>query len=124
MSYVALATDRFEEVVKFYGTSLGFSIVEEWDRPNARGLRFDVGGMRLEILDNQRKEVPLPLGEPADRFQVVIEVEDVEIAMRRIRIEAPSPEVTSWGSRLFQLRDPDGVPVTFLEWVEPTGSGS
>ena len=124
MSYAALATDRFEEVVEFYGTSLGFSIVEEWDRPNARGLRFDLGGMRLEILDNQRKKEPLPLGEPADRFQVVIEVEDVEIAMRRIRIEAPSPETTSWGSRLFQIRDPDGVPVTFLEWVEPTGNGS
>ena len=124
MSYAALATDRFEEVVEFYGTSLGFSIVEEWDRPNARGLRFDLGGMRLEILDNQRKKEPLPLGEPADRFQVVIEVEDVEIAMRRIRIEAPSPETTSWGSRLFQIRDPDGVPVPFLEWVEPTGNGS
>ena len=26
-------------------------------------------------------------------------------------------QTTSWGAKLFQLRDPDGVPVTFLEWV-------
>lgn len=121
MSYVALATDRFDDVVRFYGSGLGFSVVDEWDRPNARGLRFDVGGMRLEILDNGRERRPLRLGEPADRFHVVIEVDDIEAARRRIQVEVPSPQTTSWGARLFQLRDPDGVPVTFLQW---TGSGS
>ena len=51
MSYVALVTDRFDEIVHFYGEELGFPVVDRWDRANARGLRFDVGGMRLEILD-------------------------------------------------------------------------
>ncbi len=32
MSYDALATDRFDEVAPFYGTLLGFPIVEGWDR--------------------------------------------------------------------------------------------
>ena len=67
MSYIALATDRFDEVVRFYGTDLGFPVVEQWDRPTARGLRFDLGGMRLEILDNERERNPLTLGAPADR---------------------------------------------------------
>jgi catechol 2,3-dioxygenase-like lactoylglutathione lyase family enzyme len=74
MSYVALVTDRFDEVVQFYGEQLGFPVVNRWDRSNARGLRFDVGGMRLEILDNKRERKPLALGTPADRFHVVIEV--------------------------------------------------
>jgi catechol 2,3-dioxygenase-like lactoylglutathione lyase family enzyme len=118
VSYVALATDRFDEVVRFYEGSLGFSVVEQWDRPTGRGLRFDLGGMRLEILDNQRERKPLRLGEPADRFHVVIEVDDIEVAKARLEIDTPSPQATSWGSRLFQLRDPDGVPVTFLQWTE------
>ena len=50
------------------------------------------------------------------RFIVVIEVEDIEAVRNRLAVEAPSPQATSWGARLFQLRDPDGVPVTFLEW--------
>jgi catechol 2,3-dioxygenase-like lactoylglutathione lyase family enzyme len=124
MSYVALATDRFDEVVHFYGTGLGLSVVEQWDRPNGRGLRFDLGGMRLEILDNARKHEPVRLGEPADRFNVVIEVDDIEVARRRIKIDAPSPQTTSWGARLFQVRDPDGVPVTFLQWLETGSPGS
>jgi catechol 2,3-dioxygenase-like lactoylglutathione lyase family enzyme len=124
MSYVALATDRFDEVVRFYGEGLGFPVVAEWDRPNGRGRRFDLGGLRLEILDNARERRPLSLGEPADRFHVVVEVEDVKAAWGGLAIEAPPPTATSWGARLFQVRDPDGVPVTFLQWDRPEGGTS
>ena len=58
MSYVALATDRYDEVVRFYGELCGFPVLDEWDRPDARGVWFELGGMRLEILDNQRKRIP------------------------------------------------------------------
>lgn len=116
MSYVALATDHFDEVVFFYGEGLGFPVVEEWDRHNGRGRRFDLGGFRLEILDNTRERHPLHLCEATDRFHVVVEVDDIEAARKRIALSAPPPQSTSWGARLFQLRDPDGVPVTFLEW--------
>ena len=118
MSYVALVTDRFDEIVRFYGEELGFPVVDRWDRDNARGQRFDLGGMRLEILDNQRERKPLALGTPADRFHVVIEVDDIEVAGRDIKIDAPLIQTTSWGARLFQVHDPDGVPVTFLQWIE------
>jgi catechol 2,3-dioxygenase-like lactoylglutathione lyase family enzyme len=121
MSYIALATDHFAEVVRFYGTDLGFPVVEQWDRPNGRGLRFDLGGMRLEILDNKRERNPLTLGAPADRFHLVVEVDDIESARHQIKIDAPPAQTTSWGARLFQVRDPDGVPVTFLQWID-TGS--
>ena len=117
MSYVALVTDRFDEVALFYGKKLGFPVVEEWDRDNARGRRFELGGLRLEILDNLRERNPLSIGEPADRFHVVVEVEDIEAARNEIAIEAPPAQDTSWGARIFQVRDPDGVPVTFLQWT-------
>lgn len=119
MSYAALATDRFEEVADFYGRTLGFPVIDQWDRPAARGMRFDLGGMRLEILDNRRGRRPLKLSSPHDRFQVVVEVEDIEEAYDRICVDAPAPTTVSWGARIFQLRDPDGVPVTYLEWLRP-----
>ncbi len=118
MSYVALVTDRYDEMVRFYGEDLGFEVVTQWDRSNARGLRFDLGGIRLEIMDNQRERKPLSLGAPADRFHVVIEVDDIEVARQRIKIDAPPTQDTSWGARLFQIRDPDGVPATFLQWTK------
>jgi catechol 2,3-dioxygenase-like lactoylglutathione lyase family enzyme len=124
MSYVTLITERYDDVVEFYGGLLGFPVVDRWDRPNARGLRFDLGGMRLEIIDNQREKSPLALGAPVDRVHVVVEVDDIEEARDGIKIDAPPPQGKSWGARLFQLRDPDGVPVTFLQWTDTKDQSS
>jgi catechol 2,3-dioxygenase-like lactoylglutathione lyase family enzyme len=119
MSYIALVTDQFDEMVHFYGTSLGFPVVEQWDRANARGKRFDLGALRLEILDNRRERRPLSLGEPADRFHVVIEVDDIDAARAKLEIDTPRVVDTSWGARLFELRDPDAIRVTYLQWIQP-----
>ena len=117
MSYLALATDAFDAVTQFYGDLLGFPVVATWDRPTGRGRRFALGGgLRLEVLDNRRERAPLPLGTPGDRIHVVVEVPDIEAARSRLAVAAPVPQAVSWGARLFQLRDPDGVAVTFLQW--------
>jgi phosphoglycolate phosphatase len=73
--------------------------------------------MRLEVFDNQRERRPLTLGASVDRVHVVVEVDDIEEARDGIKIDAPPVQATSWGARLFQVRDPDGVPVTFLQWI-------
>ena len=122
MSYVALATDRFDAVARFYGELLGFPVVSHWDRANGRGTRFDLdGGLRLEILDNQRERSPMALGDAGDRTHVAVEVPDILAAHARVSAAVPAPAVqaTSWGAQLFQVRDPDGVPVTFLQWDAP-----
>ena len=117
MSYIALATNAFEKVTHFYGAMLGFPIIAEWDRADGRGCRFSLGdGLRLEILDNTRERRPLSLYEPGERIHIVIEVPDITAARGRLAINAPEPETVSWGARLFRLQDPDGIPVTFLQW--------
>jgi catechol 2,3-dioxygenase-like lactoylglutathione lyase family enzyme len=121
MSYVAMVTSRFDEVTRFYGELLGFSIVDQWDRANARGMRFDTGGMRLEIIDNEREHHPLRLGETGDKVHIVIEVENIDAASERIKIDTPAIQDTSWGARTFRVHDPDGIAVTFLQWAAAEG---
>jgi len=124
MSYVALITNRFDEVTHFYGELLGFPVLDQWDRSNARGCRFDAGGMRLEIIDNQREQRPRELGEPADRVHIVIDVDNIDEAREQLKLDAPPVQDTSWGSRIFRVMDPDGVPVTFLQWTEAQRAAS
>lgn len=118
MTYVALVTDQFADVAAFYGEKLRFPVVDRWDRSNARGIVFDLDGMRLEVLDNAREQKPLRVGPPSGRINIVIEVADIDAARQRIDIPAPVVQSTSWGARLFQVQDPDGVPVVFLQWVD------
>jgi len=118
MSYVALATDSFEAMARFYGEVLLFPILSEWDRPTGRGRLFDLGaGLRLEILDNARQKHPAVLSSPCGRTHIVIEVEDINQARIGIPINTPAPQTTSWGARLFQIQDPDGITVTYLQWT-------
>jgi catechol 2,3-dioxygenase-like lactoylglutathione lyase family enzyme len=124
MSYVAMATSRFGEVTRFYGELLGFPIVEQWDRSNARGVRFDTGGMRLEIIDNEREQHQLELGETANKVHIVVEVENIDAARERIKVDAQPTQDTSWGARLFQILDPDNVPITFLQWTRAEGEAT
>ena len=119
MSFIALATRRYAEVVDFYGTALGFPAVRSWDRPRGRGCVFDLGGLKLEILDALREQAPQQLGDPGERVNVVVEVDDLDAMRSRLPIATPEPFATSWGARLFSLRDPDGIPVWFLQWIEP-----
>ena len=116
MSFVALVTDDFETVVRFYGGDLGFPVLREWDRPDGRGCVFDARGMGLEILDNRREERPRELAPAGGRLSLVVEVTDVASVWSCLGIEAPEPRDVSWGARLFEVHDPDGVSVTFLEW--------
>ena len=118
MSYIAFATNVFEGVTAFYGETLGFPVVAQWDRNRGRGKRFDLGGgLRLEILDNLREPHPVTL-DVSQRVHVVIEVQDIQVAWERLKVSAPAPVLVSWGASLFQIGDPDGVPVTFLQWIE------
>ena len=117
MSYIAFATNAFDKVAQFYGETLGFPVVAEWDRPHGRGRRFELGGgLRLEILDNARERSPMRLNQ-SERVHVVVEVDDIQAAWSKLKVAAPPPATTSWGACLFQIQDPDGTPITFLEWT-------
>jgi len=118
MSYVALVTERFDEAQAFYGTRLGFPVVAQWDRVRGRGVRFNLGGgLRLELLDAHREPRKPTLHASGERVHVVIEVEDADAAWMRLSDIAPKPETVSWGARLFRVEDPDGICISYLQWL-------
>ena len=59
MSYVALATERFDEVTRFYGETLGLPNVGGYDRTNGRGRE------KWEVLGTSGKSATVDL--PHDR---------------------------------------------------------
>jgi catechol 2,3-dioxygenase-like lactoylglutathione lyase family enzyme len=109
-------------MVHFYGAVLRFPVVAAWDRAHGRGRRFDLGGgLRLEILDNARERKPAALFLPGGRTHIVIEVADIEAAWRSLPVHAAPPQAMSWGARLFQIYDPDGIALAYLEWTHDVG---
>jgi glyoxalase/bleomycin resistance protein/dioxygenase superfamily protein len=116
VSYVALATNYFDELVSFYVDLVGFARTASWDRPNARGARLSMRDLRLELLDNTRLRTPFPLGEVGGRLHLVIETDDLDADRTAVRAETSEIRPTTWGCRPFELHDPDGIRLTFLQW--------
>ncbi len=119
MSYVAIATANFDAMAHFYGEVLAFPTLRAWDRPRARGRRLDLGGLTLELLDAAREAQTLDLPGVGDRLHLVIEVPDVGVVSQTLGGLAAPPESHSWGARSLRIIDPDGIPVVFLQWLDP-----
>ena len=117
MSYVALATRRFDEMLSFYHHRLGLELVSQFERPGARGAFISLGnGARLELVDAAAQARPMQLSETADdRLHIVIECEEIHAEAKRLGL--PAPKKVSWGALVSTLKDPDGVSVWFLQWI-------
>lgn len=118
MSYFAIATTRFEEMLAFYRDHLGLEVISEFARPKARGAFIRLSGdSRMELIDATRQSKPMRLEPTADdRLHIVIETNDIEGFARYRNLSEPQP--TSWGAKVVELRDPDGISVWVLEWME------
>lgn len=120
MSYICLVTANFDAVVHFYRDRLSFPVIGEWERAGARGVVLDLYGLRVEILDAMRERQPLNLHPPGDRVHLVIEVPDVDAVFQSLALDVSEPTTATWGARWFAVRDPDGIALSFLEWL-PAG---
>ncbi len=113
-SNVALITDRFDAMCAFYGPGLGGVPGPSWGRTGARGARFVLYGLPIEILDNRAEKEPFALGSPNGRVWISVRPPD-EAAFRKAAALPLEPAVaTSWGPRIIRLRDPDGTPVAVM----------
>lgn len=106
-------------MLHFYKEELRFTTIEQWERKNAKGIRLKKDNFILEIMDNQMKKKPLKLYEVGDRFHIVIEVNDIHEEYEKVKhlTNAP-PQETSWKATLFQVKDPDNIPITYLKWLK------
>jgi predicted enzyme related to lactoylglutathione lyase len=116
-------TPLYEQTVAFYRDVLGFEIYHAWDRgAGERGTIFrSPGGAGLiEIEEGGRP--------PSVVGGFYIEVEDVERRYDDVRRRGGAVlrelGATSYGHRNFKTLDPNGVEVTFFEYlVRPPHAG-
>lgn len=109
-------TSRYEETVAFYRDALGLEIFRSWDRGHAaRGTVFrSPNGVGLI-------EVEAGGAVPDIRGGFYIEVDDIDRWYGRVA-KAGCPVLralgdTEYGHRSFRTADPNGVEVTFFEYL-------
>ncbi|MCB0163295.1 MAG: VOC family protein [Anaerolineae bacterium] len=119
---VAVTTDDYERLVKFYCVGLGLEPAQIWNNGQGQALIIDMGRATLEIFDEAQAETidHLEAGQRVSGpIRFALQVPDLTAAMGRLLAHGATlvhpPVVTPWGDYNVRFQDPDGMQITLFQ---------
>ncbi|WP_030683588.1 VOC family protein [Streptomyces cellulosae] len=126
-STVSLTVDDLAASRWFFTTHLGY--IEQAAADGFASLSRNDAAVDVVLL--ARGNEVLPADQRDQRASgLILALTGTGIADEEKRLRAAGVEITMplreepWGERLFQVTDPNGVIVQFVEWVSPSGTDS
>jgi methylmalonyl-CoA/ethylmalonyl-CoA epimerase len=122
---VAITTQDYERLVKFYCLGLGIEPAAVWNNDGGKALMLNMGNATLEIFDERQAEVidTLEVGKRVSgQIRFALQVPDLKAAMERMLANGATlvhePVMTPWGDYNVRLQDPDGMQITLFQAKE------
>jgi predicted enzyme related to lactoylglutathione lyase len=122
---VAITTQDYERLVKFYCLGLGIEPAAIWNNDGGKAMMLNMGNATLEIFDERQAEVidELEVGKRVSgQIRFALQVPDVEAATQRMLANGASlvheAVTTPWGDVNVRLQDPDGMQITLFQSKE------
>ena len=119
---VAITTQDYERLVKFYCLGLGIEPAAVWNNDGGKALMLNMGNATLEIFDERQAEVidELEVGKRVSgQIRFALQVPDLNAAMERMLANGATlvhePVMTPWGDYNVRLQDPDGMQITLYQ---------
>lgn len=118
--HVFIAPSDYEKSLAFYRDMLGWTVTDGWvEDGSGRGAVLSGGGIKLVLAERKRSARRAGVdGDAGSRPTLHLDIHDIDARFRSIpkgpHIVTP-PEKTSWGTRWFVVRDPDGNLIAFEE---------
>ena len=119
---VALTTNDYEQLVKFYCDGLGTEPAQFWDNGQGRALILNMGQATLEIFDETQAQTidQIEAGQRiSGQIRFALQVTDLKAAMERLLAHGATlvhpPVITPWGDYNVRLQDPDGMQITLFQ---------
>ena len=119
---VAITTQDYERLVKFYCAGLGIEPAAVWNNDGGKALMLEMGKATLEIFDERQAEVidNLEVGKRVSgQIRFALQVPDLKAAMERMLANGATlvhePVMTPWGDQNVRLQDPDGMRITLFQ---------
>jgi len=119
---VALTTQDYDRLLKFYAEGLGLEPELAWDNEQGRGAILSLGKATLEIF-NEQQAATVDRIEAGQRVsgtvRLAMQVPDLQVAMQRLiangAVLVHPPVLTPWEDTNVRLQDPDGMQITLFQ---------
>lgn len=114
--HLFIAPTNFDASVAFYRDVLGWEVTDTWGgKGSPRGAILSGGGIKV-VLGERSPEGRHEAGLGETRPNVHLDIHDVEARFKKLAKGAHvvrEPEATTWGTKWFVVRDPDGNLLAF-----------
>jgi catechol 2,3-dioxygenase-like lactoylglutathione lyase family enzyme len=120
-SRVVIKTKDYRKSFEFYHNTLGLKLSNSWQRKDSWGAIFSAGTGIIEIIWFPSGEGLEECNYAMERAKVDIgfEVHDIDILHQRLSDSGVAvitePSDMPWGYRIFSIKDPDDIRITFLQ---------
>ncbi len=117
--HVFIAPSDYEASLAFYRDTLGWHVTDGWveDSTGRRGAVLSGGAVKV-VLAERRGTARRPELDAGSRPTLHLDIHDLDARYRTLpkgdHVVTP-PEQTTWGTRWFVVRDPDGNLIAFEE---------
>ena len=119
---IALTSQDYERVVRFYCQGLGIEPAALWNNDGGQAILLEMGKATLELFDERQAEVidTLEAGRRVSgQIRFAFQVPDLQAAMERLLAHGATlvhpPVKTPWGDTNVRLQDPDGMQITLYQ---------
>jgi catechol 2,3-dioxygenase-like lactoylglutathione lyase family enzyme len=119
---VAMTTQDYERLVRFYCDGLGLEPAAIWNNEEGHALILDMGKATLELFDEAQADYidRLEAGKRiSGQIRFALQVPDLKTAMERLLARGATlvhePVMTPWGDYNVRLQDPDGMQITLFQ---------
>jgi catechol 2,3-dioxygenase-like lactoylglutathione lyase family enzyme len=119
---VALTTDDYDRLLKFYCAGLGLQPENNWNNEQGKGLILNLGVATMELFDEDQANTVdhIEAGQRlSGRVRIALQVPDLSAAMERLLAHGAKlvhpPVVTPWGDTNVRFQDPDGLQITLFQ---------
>jgi len=119
---VALTTNNFDQIKKFYCDGLGLEPTQFWDNDQGRSVVLDLGRATLEIFDESQAQTVDEIEAErriSGQIRFAFKVPDLIKAMEKLLVEGAilvhEPIMTPWGDYNVRIKSPDGIQITLFQ---------
>jgi methylmalonyl-CoA/ethylmalonyl-CoA epimerase len=119
---VAMTTQDYERLTKFYCEGLGLEPAAIWNNDQGKALLLDMGKGTLELFDEAQAEIVDQIEAEqhiSGQIRFALQVPDLKAAMERLLDHGATlihpPVITPWGDYNVRIQDPDGMQITLFQ---------
>jgi catechol 2,3-dioxygenase-like lactoylglutathione lyase family enzyme len=119
---VALTSQDYDRLVRFYCTGLGLEPAQIWNNSQGKGMVLEMGAATMELFDETQANTidQIEAGRSVSgQVRFALQVPDLMSAIHRLlvagAIQVSDPVVTPWGDYNVRFQDPDGLQITLFQ---------